>query len=339
MNILQEVANAFATWMDALRHLLQAYPLLQTCLDALIVALPLAALLAFAGMGFMSATARILSFTRKRSSYDKCARQLALLGLILGWLLLIGGRVWLFFTQEAYTPDSLPGFLVEISWAMLSVGVLLISLYYVLWKMLAKMPTLHVTLGILSGVQGCAAVFMTLASARLLAAFARPDAAGLTLGDLFLPGWGAPFWSALCYTLPLILAMPAAFGALWLPLRRKQDDFGRDHYNVMIPWCAGWARNAWTVFWLLLVVSSIMQIQQQWQGGIFTAQDAMLQSGRLLLWLIPLLLWTMVRRSAIPLRHKLSLLIALLIAISFMLPFYLEATYFTEPAVLPGAPG
>ena len=49
-------------------------------------------------MGFMSATARILSITRRRSSYDKCARQLAVLGLILGWLLLIGGRIWLFFT-------------------------------------------------------------------------------------------------------------------------------------------------------------------------------------------------------------------------------------------------
>ena len=34
----------------------------------------------------------------------------------------------------------------------------------------------------------------------------------------------------------------------------------------------------------------------------------------------------MVRRSAIALRHKLTLLAALLIAVGFMLPYYLEAT-------------
>lgn len=312
--------------MNAVHDFLSANPLLQTSLDVLGVVIPLAMLLAFAGMGFMSATARILSYTRGRSSYGKCARQLAALGLILGWLLLIGGRIWLFFTQESYTPDSLPSFMVEMTWILLGIGVLISSLYYALWKPLATMPVLHVTLGILSGVQGSAAVVAALASARFLTALAQPDAVSMTLGDLFLPEWGSPFWSALCYTPPLILAMPAAFGALWLPLRRAYDDFGRDHYNTMIPWCAAWARNAWGLFWLLLLVSSGMQIAHHWQAGVFTMQDAIIQTSRLLLWLIPALLWTLVCRSAIALRHKLTLLAALVITITFMLPYYLEAT-------------
>ena len=312
--------------MNAIHEFLLVNPLLQTGLDIISVTIPLAALLAFAGMGFMSGTARILSLTRRRSSYDKCARQLALLGLILGWLLLIGGRVWIFFTQAGYTPDSLPSFLVEMSWILLSLAVLISSLYYTLWKALKNMPVLHVTLGMLSGVQGCVAVVATLAAARFLAAFAHPDAAAMTLADIFPAAWSAPLWSALCYTLPLILAMPAAFGALWLLLRRKHDDFGRDHYNTMIPWCAGWARNAWCLLWLLLLVSSGLQIWLHWQDGVFSAQDAIVESSRLLLWLIPVLLWTMVRRSDIALRHKLTLLAALLIAVGFMLPYYLEAT-------------
>ena len=312
--------------MNAIHEFLLAYPLLRTSLDIVSVVVPLSVLLAFAGMGFMSATARILSITRRRSSYDKCARQLAVLGLILGWLLLIGGRIWLFFTQDGYTPDSLPSFLVEMSWMLLGIAVLISSLYYALWKALKNMPVLHVTLGVLSGIQGCVAVVSSLAAARFLSALAHPDAAGLTLGDLFLPAWNAPLWSALCYTLPLVLAMPAAFGALWLPLRRTHDDFGRDHYNTMIPWCAGWARNAWCLLWLLLLVSSGLHIWLHWQDGGFSAQDAVVESSRLLLWLIPVLLWTMVRRSAIALRHKLTLLAALLIAVSFMLPYYLEAT-------------
>ncbi|MGE9986043.1 hypothetical protein [Desulfovibrio sp. SGI.169] len=312
--------------MNAVREFLLANPLLQTGLDSISVAVPLAALLAFAGMGFMSGTARVLSFTRRRSSYDKCARQLALLGLVLGWLLLIGGRVWIVFTQAGHTPDSLPGFLIEISWILLSLAVLLCSLYYTLWNILRNMPVLHVTLGMLSGVQGCVAVVVTLAAARFLAAFAHPEAATMTLAEIFPAAWSAPLWSALCYTLPLLLAMPAAFGALWLPLRRRHDDFGRDHYNAMIPWCAGWARNAWSLLWLLLLVSSGLRVWLHWQDGVFSPQDAIVESSRLLLWLIPLLLWTMVRRSAIALRHKLTLLAALLIAMSFMLPYYLEAT-------------
>ena len=140
--------------MNAIHEILLANPLLRTGLDIISVTIPLAALLAFAGMGFISGTARVLSLTRRRSSYDKCARQLALLGLILGWLLLIGGRVWIFFTQAGCTPDSLPSFLVEMGWILLSLAVLISSLYYMLWKALGNMPVLHVTLGMLSGVQG-----------------------------------------------------------------------------------------------------------------------------------------------------------------------------------------
>ena len=62
--------------MNAIHEFLLAYPLLRTSLDIISVVVPLSVLLAFAGMGFMSATARILSITRGRSSYDKCAASL-----------------------------------------------------------------------------------------------------------------------------------------------------------------------------------------------------------------------------------------------------------------------
>ena len=144
MNFFQEMAAALTTWMDALRHLGQSYPLVGIGLEALSIALPLAALLAFAGLGFMSAAARALAVTRKRASYEKCARQLALLSLLLGWALLICGRVWLFFTQNSYTPDSISDFMVEMSWIMLGLAVLINSMYFALWKFLLKLPMLHV---------------------------------------------------------------------------------------------------------------------------------------------------------------------------------------------------
>ena len=332
MNFFQEMAATLTTWMDALRHLGQSFPLARMGFDALSVALPLAALLAFVGLNFMSATARGLAVTRKRASFEKCARQLALLGLLLGWILLICGRVWLFFTQGSYTPDSPSDFMVEMSWVMLGLAVLFNSLYFALWKFLIKMPLLHVGLGVVSGIQACIATAASLAAARLLTALARPDADMLTLGHIYVPGFGTPFWCALFWSLPLMLAIAGGMGAFWLVLRRNYDDFGRDHYNTMLPWCATWARNAWAIFWVILLASSVFDVQREWQKETFTAMDAVLESAELLLWLVPALLWTWVARSATPMRHKLTLLTAVVLAVAVMLPFYLNMTEITLPA-------
>lgn len=326
MNFFQDVLAQMTMWAALPKQWLHAYPFLQTGIDALCVTLPLAALLAFAGLGFVSATAKIFSITRKRSSYDKCARQLAMLAMVLGWTLLIAGRVWLFFVQSAYTPDSLPDFMVELSWILLGLAVLISSLYFALWKFLVKTPILHIVMGFVSGMQACIAVAVTLGAARMLSAYTRPDASSITLGDIFFPGWLSPFWCALYWTLPLALALAGACGAMWLVIRRKREDFGRDHYNTMIPWCAAWARNAWTIFWLIFLGATVAEIQQSWQGDAFTGRNVALESVKVLIWLAPLALWTIVARSVAPMRHKLSLLAALLLAVAFMLPYYSQVT-------------
>ena len=331
MNFFQEMAATLTTWMDALRHLGQSFPLARMGFDALSVALPLAALLAFVGLNFMSATARGLAVTRKRASFEKCARQLALLALLLGWILLICGRVWLFFTQGSYTPDSLSDFMVEMSWIMLGLAVLFNSLYFALWKFLTKLPMLHVGLGAVSGIQACIATAASLAAARMLTALARPDADMLTLGHIYVPGFATPFWCAIFWSLPLMLAVAGGMGAFWLVLRRNYDDYGRDHYNTMLPWCSTWARNAWAIFWVILLASSVFDVQREWQKETFTAMDAVLESAELLLWLVPALLWTLVARSATPMRHKFTLLAALVLAVAVMLPFYLNMTEITLP--------
>ncbi|MDR2820150.1 MAG: hypothetical protein LBB60_06450 [Desulfovibrio sp.] len=308
--------------MNAIAAFLNATPWLRFAVDIASVVIPLSALLALAGTGLLSATAKILFIRRKRAAFDKCARQLATLGLALGWLLLIGGRVWLSLAGQP--ENSLQTFVTEICWILLCAGVLLISLYYALWKHLSGFPVVHAAIGILSGLQGCAALVAALAAARYLAALAEPDAGIPVPQNLFLPDWSAPFWNALCYTPLLVLAMPGAFGALWLAFRRKYEDFGRDYYNTMIPWCAAWARNAWGLLWLMLLVSSAAQIYRQ-PGG-FNAQDAVFQTTQLLLWLLPALIWTIVCRSATALRHKFALFAALFVAMAFMLPYYLEVT-------------
>ena len=68
------------------------------------------------------------------------------------------------------------------------------------------------------------------------------------------------------------------------------------------------------------------EIQQNWQGDTFTSHHVALESVKVLIWLVPLALWAIIARSAAPMRHKLSLLLALLLAAAFMLPYYAQIT-------------
>lgn len=300
------------------------YPYLQIIWDALRVVAPLASLLAYAGLVFISATAKILSIVKKRSAFDKCSRQIALLALILGWALLIGGRVWLYVNP--HVSGSPENFLLEMSWLLLSLGVLFTTIYYTFWRILKNMPVLHSTLGMISGAQNCMALALILFTIRVCAGIAVINQDASKLPDLFPNVWNDPVWTAATYTLPLVFAMAGAFAACWLAARRKADDFGRDYYNLMLPWCVKWARNSWAILWILFLAASSMQLWPFFAQGNFIQEEIIIEGCRALLWLIPLLLWIGAAKSKVPMRHKWSMFIALLCAISFVLPYYLDIT-------------
>lgn len=308
------------------RQLTQAYPFIQTLTDALGVILSLSFLLAYSGMIFISATAKILSILRQRSAYEKCARQIAFLGLILAWMLVVAGRIWLYLTAQTHPEGSLENFLLEMSWLLLCLGALLTTIYYTFWRILKNMPILHSTVGMIAGAQNCVALACVLFTIRIASGSANVEAETFKLPDLFPSVWNDPVWSAACFTLPLIFALGGAFSACWLLLRRKHDDFGRDYYNQMVPWCAEWARNGWLVVWLLFITASILQLWTN-HGSVFYLQEETLLEGiRAMIWLIPLLLWIFACKTRFPLRHKWSLWLALLISLSFMLPYFLDIT-------------
>lgn len=331
--------------MDGWRQILETYPILLTIWDTGLITLGLAALLAYSGIFFLSSAAKILSVTKRRLAYDKCSRQIALLGLGIGWFMLVAGRVWLYVTQGNRAPGTLENFMFELSWMLFSLGVLLSSVYYTFWRILKNMPVLHSTLGMISAAQNCLALAAILFSMRL-ASIANPGAKPALPGffpftsptfdlsatlantqsfpEIFPPAWDAPLWSAAAWLPCLILAMAGAWAACWLVIRRRRDDFGRDYYNTMLPWCVAWARNAWLCFWILLIASYALMIWKFMNGGDFNSQTALLESIRLLIWLAPAIFWIIVRKSAIAMRQSWLLFIALLIAICFMPSLYLQ---------------
>lgn len=292
--------------------------------DACKIIIPLGCLAAYSGIFFISSSAAILATSRKRASYKKCAKQLAFLGFILGWLLLVASRVLLYYTSPARGTGGFENYLLEISWLLLSIGVLLSTIYLFLWQALKNMPVLHVTLGMIAAVQNCLSMACILFTIRISAARAFRDASEVALPNIFPEAWDAPLWSALIYTVPLIFALAAAFGLCWLALRRKKEDFGRDYYNTMLPWCAAWAKNSWLLLLLLVFCATAWKIWTAMENNVFNPQDTIHECSFLLLWLIPGLLWLIVQKSRMPLRNRWLCYIALPIAITFILPWFLD---------------
>ncbi|MDR3319512.1 MAG: hypothetical protein LBS77_00785 [Desulfovibrio sp.] len=321
--------------MKTIQDFFAQWPLLWTLVETACMLIPLGALLAYSGVCFVSALAKILSQTRGRTSFDKCARQLASLGLVLGWILLVSARIWLFLTR-AETGTTISVWLMEICWFLLAASVLAASLYHALWKWKQTHPAVFIFFGLSSGLLACAGLLGTLMTARIGVLGLPPGVSTRSLEEtpaLFLKlfavaEWNSPFWNMLYYTPALILVFSAGTGALWILARRRYDDFGRDHYNSMIAWCSGLARNAWGLLWILLLVFNIFQLQLALRAAgddiLMELTELATVAAYLLFWSTPALLWAFVKRNAVPIRHKFVLLAALLLAGTFLLPYCLE---------------
>ena len=298
-------------------------PVLQNILDMAAIIIPLSMLFAFCGICILTVSGEVLGVRRRRSFYGKCAMQLSMLGQGLGWTLLVGGRVWLYFLEQDIPNGSILVTFHEISWMVLGLSVIFSCIYFLLWKTLASYPGIHIGLGVICALQSVLALLLVLASLRTLAVVNLPLAEETTLLQVLVPVWGTEYATSLCYIPFLLLAMPAAFGCVWLLLRRKKDDYGRDHYNTVLPWCAAWARNAWAIVWLLLLAASVLELSPLLQDGTLETADAVTAGIRVLLWLIPVLFWFIAARSATPLRHKAGLTVSLILSCLFMLPFFM----------------
>lgn len=279
-------------------------------------------LLAYSGIFFISPIARILSISKKRSAFDKMSRQIAFLGLVLGWILIIGGRIWLYFNQKPDNQDSFLNFICELDWMFLSIGVLLSSIYYTLWKLLKNMPVLHVTVGMISAVINCFALIGILAACRFSHANSTP---GKLPFESFLPlDWPNPLWITFLITIPLIFGMAAALTLCVIPLFRKKNDYGRDYYNKMSSWFSAWAKNSWSIIWIILLIPCGNLLWRTFTESGVQNSLLILQALSLLFWLLPIPLWVIVNKSRIPMRNAWLNYLAFLLAMCCIFIYYIE---------------
>lgn len=313
----------------------------QLMADFLIIILCAAPLLATAGLPVMSVAGQVLSQTRQRTSYKKCAKQLTQLALIFGWLLTIGGA-GILWTRVAPTlmaampADGQPldyfSFIINsvplqadiLIWLTLLGATLALTLYYSLWNTLREQEALHQCLGILAAFWYCMVIYGSTCIISVDTAYALGITRPGSLTRIFSPDFTTSFWNTAPYLPMLIFSMAAGSGGVWLVIRRYHDDYGRDYYAQMMPWCAVWARNAWFVLWIILVAVTAMQWLPLLQSEDYlTAPEFISNAVFLVLWIIPGLLWTLAVRSASPLRHKITLVLAFLLSTGILVPMYL----------------
>ena len=250
-------------------------PALQVILPLVALVIPMAFLFAYSGMGLMVGVLQVKGARSGRSMYDRVARQIATCSLVLGWLLLIGTRVWIFFKSEGYVPQSFLGTVIELSWGIYGFAVIASTIHFAVWKPLSAHKFLHAALAFFSGINALFSLFGLMGALRLISAVSLPNANQLTVHDLFnfqiIP---SPLVSATVLILPLGIAMAAPAAIVWLIIRRNRDDFGRDYYAVMTRFCARWGAAWWTILTLLFLGQAALEVMPYLQGV-----DALAEAG------------------------------------------------------------
>jgi hypothetical protein len=293
-----------------------------------------ALLLCMTGLPFLAVTAQNLAVSRGRGAYEKCAgqlgrfaRTLGIAGSIAGFALLVPraasmpgmGEIAAAAAGAGENPASvLMSALTAGEWLCVLLSTFFAALYTGLWRALRESPMLHRLLGLSAGIYACAALYAELL--RGCGESVRPAEGGSFDPAAFLFPDSDAFRAAALYLILLAPALAGGYGALWLAARRRLEDYGRDHYNLALPWCAAWARNSWLPLWLLLLARSVLRFLEHaaLTGGRFDAALFVPDVLVLGIFLAPGLWWIGIVRSANPMRAKIAVFLAPLVASAFI---------------------
>lgn len=302
---------------------------LQTLFFILCTVLPMTALSALTGLPFIAVAAQALGQIKQRSFYTKAARQLASLALVQGWVCTLAGGLllWVQLPYAEQHPVLMQGYMV--CWGILATCTLCVSLYVVLWKSLRDWQLFHQCLGIFGGSLGAIVFYAGLHLVDTEHRLVQGLGVAANMWDIFIPQPDSPLWDMLFFMPPLVISLSAGLGGLWMLARRKNEDYGRDHYNTMLPWCALWARNAWAILWLVLLSFTLMDSMRIMEVSpeLLTSHELLFQAMYQVLWVAPALLWLIVARTKMPLRHTLTLVLAQIIAMAFTVPLCATLMY------------
>ena len=309
--------------------------------------LPFLLLLAISGTCAFLVSGRSLAVTSRRTSYDKGARQIALLAVVSGWIALFGAGGWFFWRNGYELPPDWDIILV-LSALLPAVLVLLLTLALLFWKFTGKHRVFWWLNGLLLVVAGTATLLWSWCLLRGLSqgiSFAGTgDIVGdaLALGRDFLSGFGiqsgtqgslgeirlwdleaflvSPHLAMTCSLLPLFFAIPAVFASFGFLALRSVHDYGRDHYAIVLTFSLRYAARFGFLLCCILAAFLGVQGYLQWERGWLTLLPLCSELLLFLVWLFVSLLFSVLSRSQYPLRHKVWVVLADCVALMTVVP-------------------
>lgn len=275
------------------------------------IGFPLFFLLASALLPIIVCFTIVFGIVKQSKLYIQCAYQLMYLGVILTSIFVL---ILLLVTGIYYSDIQhfLPiyQYIFWVTCSIFYLGFIFQLICIVLWYRLIGSPILYTLLSFLSGI--CYSSFIIISIFLFgyifsgdFVALERETDFSIIVGLIF-PSLTSPLWLIVFITHFIEAAAAGGIALVWLWIRRNKDNFGRDYYVVAANWCGVWAAyGAWIflisfiVFMLYNVVISLIVIG--WP--IATVSIG--------LGLISALIWTKIALSNNPMRHKLSMIFAI----------------------------
>lgn len=292
-------------------------PPVQTLIACAAAALIASLILSSVFGAFMATANEFATLQTKRAFYARAARQTAQTALCTGTLAALlgaGFMVWFAMNEPALlappyiAPLALTGGSIVIALALLAIYV-----HPRPGKTLAGKT--HATIGLASAVWSALALFCCTGIVRRLLhtppEFETTLPLALQLHLFFEIPFDSFFWPLLLESVPLGFAFAAAFTCIWLLLMRGKQDYGRDYYNFALPCCARWAFGG-TLLAVLAGVFVFFESRKLMLPELSHEPSLLLDVLSAALPLLACLLWIFTMRSPHPMRHKISVVLALL---------------------------
>lgn len=270
---------------------------------ALQLMLELAAFGAFA----VALATEVSGLASKKALPDKLGQQVSAMG---GWLMLytlLSAAAVVLYLMSVY-PSLMEPWLQNPVLAAPTIALVgwtagFCLVYRWSWKALRDKRGPHLALGVLGVMGAVGTLGYSLAGKLFAMRLPHGHLGSIEVTDLLATMAEPLYWALLVQYVFLALACAGALALIWLVLRRRRDDYGRDYYVYAARACARWA--AWTALGCAAAYGAMAGLVWTPMTGTQYAEPFMVFSGAGAgLTLLGCLCWLFIARSAAPMRHK-----------------------------------
>lgn len=263
------------------------------------------------GGPFVAMLSEFWGWSKRKKFMDKFALQVTRLSLICVamWVILaLVVVIWSYYSSFWNILIEIPRNYFYLSAGTFSLGVLFLIIYFMSWRSLNKHKFVHLIFSLFSIICLWSFFYISFNYALQFILQSKKVGTDTCLISVFT-GLSATYpiiWPFTSQFILLVFGGTGALSLLYILLRRKKDNFGRDYYRYALASAAKWSfvfpAQVITLVWIDYLV------KDQIQFFALPLSFILPFAGLLVCFLILVFLWLRVLRSTIPLRFKGSIL-------------------------------